>query len=343
MAEKARRNNVIFRPHFKTHQSHEIGSWFRDEGVECITTSSISMAHYFAGDGWTDITVAFPANVLEIDKINELAKSITLNLVVESKDTVIALSKALTEPINLLVKLDIGYHRTGVAPDHVEEIAGIMDEIDRCALTTLRGFLGHAGHSYAAENVDEIARIHVESIDLMNQVKTYFTKRYADLLITVGDTPTCSVMEDFTEVDEIRPGNFVFYDLTQRQIGSCTLEQITIAVACPVVAIHADRNEIIIYGGGVHFSKELLNHPKHGTIFGLVAEDDGERWGALVEDVYLARISQEHGTVHAPSAYLDKIQIGDIVKILPVHSCMTADLHSVYLTTDGTEISRITH
>jgi D-serine deaminase-like pyridoxal phosphate-dependent protein len=32
MAEKARSSGVIFRPHFKTHQSIEIGNWFREEG-----------------------------------------------------------------------------------------------------------------------------------------------------------------------------------------------------------------------------------------------------------------------------------------------------------------------
>ncbi len=43
MAEKARINDVVFRPHFKTHQSHKIGQWFRNEGVNAITVSSIKM------------------------------------------------------------------------------------------------------------------------------------------------------------------------------------------------------------------------------------------------------------------------------------------------------------
>ncbi len=66
MARKAADNNVVFRPHFKTHQSVEIGGWFREEGIEKITVSSLRMAKYFAGDGWKDILVAFPVNILEI-------------------------------------------------------------------------------------------------------------------------------------------------------------------------------------------------------------------------------------------------------------------------------------
>jgi len=45
MAEKAKRHKLSFRPHFKTHQSAEIGSWFRMFGVDKITVSSVNMAN----------------------------------------------------------------------------------------------------------------------------------------------------------------------------------------------------------------------------------------------------------------------------------------------------------
>ena len=78
MAEKARQSKVTFRPHFKTHQSIEIGSWFRDEGVQKITVSSVDMAEYFASDGWNDITIAFPLNIRQLPQIQELAGRINL-------------------------------------------------------------------------------------------------------------------------------------------------------------------------------------------------------------------------------------------------------------------------
>ncbi len=34
MAEKANQNKLIFRPHFKTHQSAIIGNWFKNLGVK---------------------------------------------------------------------------------------------------------------------------------------------------------------------------------------------------------------------------------------------------------------------------------------------------------------------
>ena len=62
----------------------------------------------------------------------------------------------------------------------------------------------------------------------------------------------------FGPVDELRPGNFVFYDLMQEEIGACTLDDIAVAMACPVVAVHPDRMQWIIYGGAIHFSKDFL-------------------------------------------------------------------------------------
>ncbi|MBL4658284.1 MAG: alanine racemase, partial [Flavobacteriales bacterium] len=328
MAEKARRSGVIFRPHFKTHQSQEIGSWFKEEGVDRITVSSLTMAKYFADDGWQDITVAFPANFLEADLINELARTVTLNLIVVSTVTVKELNDRIQNEINIYVKIDIGYHRTGVAPDDVAGIDTILDEIDKGPHTTFKGFLGHAGHSYGSFGKNEITNIHEVSTAVLVEKKQRYLSRYPDLLLSTGDTPTCSVIDDFSMVDEIRPGNFVFYDLMQNQIGSCSLDQITVAMACPVVAIHKEREEIIIYGGGVHFSKDRLDTQKHGTIYGLAVENEGNGWGTPIDGVYLSKVSQEHGTIHAPASYIDSISVGDIVKILPIHSCLTADLYS---------------
>ena len=51
MADRASRHNLIFRPDFKTHQSHVIGQWFRDIGVKKITVAPLNMAEYFVTDG----------------------------------------------------------------------------------------------------------------------------------------------------------------------------------------------------------------------------------------------------------------------------------------------------
>jgi D-serine deaminase-like pyridoxal phosphate-dependent protein len=84
MVLKSNNHNIALRPHFKTHQSRIIGKWFRDQGVSKITVSSVDMAKYFADDGWQDITIAIPVNILQISEINELASLISLGVLIES-------------------------------------------------------------------------------------------------------------------------------------------------------------------------------------------------------------------------------------------------------------------
>src|SRR5258708_35645694 len=110
--EKARKTNVKLRPHFKTHQSHEVARWHRAEGLSMCTVSSLKMASYFAEDGWKDITVAFPLNFLEVEEINRLASFVKLNLCIVSVDAIKKLVGNLNQSVNCFIEIDPGYHRT---------------------------------------------------------------------------------------------------------------------------------------------------------------------------------------------------------------------------------------
>jgi len=339
IADKARRNNIILRPHFKTHQSHETGRWFREEGTEKITVSSLRMAQYFAMDGWMDILVAFPVNILEMDTINQLAKEIKLSLLVESEDVVRILQEKLKSAVDINIKVDAGLHRTGVSWDDHNTIYDILRLLEKSELTAFRGFVTHSGHSYGARSMNEAAEVHNETTSRMLTLKNKFLPEYPGLTISVGDTPGCSMMEDFSMVDEIRPGNYVFYDVMQSIIGSCTPDQIAVAMACPVVAVHRERNEIVIYGGSVHFAKDSVVDTNGITIYGKVVRNSGNGWGEIIEGSYLKKLSQEHGVVYLSSDAINDYKPGDIIKILPVHSCTTANLMKEYLTVDGRKIN----
>jgi D-serine deaminase-like pyridoxal phosphate-dependent protein len=340
MALKALKNKIDFRPHFKTHQSLEIGRWFKEEGVDKITVSSLDMAQYFSEE-WNDITVAFPINILEIETINRLAKKIELNLLVESIETVGFLTEHLKGKIGFFVKIDVGYNRTGLNPADTFTIDRILEMADSCSNMHFKGFLAHAGHTYKCESREEVIGIHKKSVELLTTLKAMYLKRHPDIIISSGDTPSCSIVDDFTGIDEIRPGNFVFYDLTQHQIGSNNINQIAVVMVCPIVAIHNDRNEIVIYGGGVHFSKESLTDEKSGTIFGRIVAKKENLWGDIVPGVYIKNLSQEHGIVTVPDSEKSKYKIGDCLLVLPVHSCMTANLMKSYETTNSKRITRL--
>ena len=312
------------RPHFKTHQSKDISNIFKTLGVKKITVSSVSMAKYFAKD-WNDITIAFPVNILEIDDINNLSKKISLNLLVESIDTIVYIKKNLKNKVGVFIKIDTGYNRTGLIIEDID-ISRIIDEIENSKMIYFKGFLAHAGHTYSAKNTKEILSIMDNSKKILSRIKNKYILSFPGIITSYGDTPSCSISDNLTSFDEYRPGNFVYYDIMQYLLGSCKMEDIAVAVACPVVAIHKRRNEIIIYGGGVHLSKEFMRDDNNKISYGYVVELDNFKWNHLDGVSYLKSLSQEHGIVKVSEEIINRIKVGSLIGILPIHSCMTANL-----------------
>ncbi|MEX2370507.1 MAG: alanine racemase [Bacteroidales bacterium] len=339
MAEKARASNTKFRPHFKTHQSLQIGRWFKDQGVDKIAVSSLEMATYFAEE-WDDITVAFPVNILEMDTINELARKITLHLLIETEATAAFLRQNLQNSVGCFLKIDVGTGRTGINPTMTSQVEKILSVIENAGHLHGSGFLAHAGHTYQAKSTNEIGEICKLSKEILTGLKSVFSEQYPGLLNSLGDTPGCSIVDDFNGIDEIRPGNFVFYDLMQYQLGACQVSRIAVAMACPVVAIHEERNEMVIYGGAVHFSKEFITTESEGIIYGRVVERKDGGWGNVIPGLVLSGLSQEHGIITGPAGEIGKYKAGDVIIVLPVHSCLTASLSRNYITTGGKILSK---
>ena len=339
MSKKANRNGVVFRPHFKTHQSAEIGEWFRSFGIGNISVSSFDMAEYFANHGWEDITVAIPANLRQASQLESLGSQIRLNIVLESLETVKKLQNQIGAEVFVWLKIDVGYHRTGLLWNDMEGITTIARSIEAVNHLRLAGLLTHAGHTYGAGSRARIMEIFSETARRMKTVQATLANEGIAAKISVGDTPGCSIVEDYKGVDEIRPGNFVFYDISQLSFGSCNENDIAVGVACPVIAKHLDRNEIVIYGGAVHLSKEHLNHQDHGQYFGAVCLPTQSGWSSTFEHSYVASISQEHGIIKAEEQLLNRVKVGDLIIALPVHSCLTVNLFNEYVTLQGQRIS----
>lgn len=333
MAEKARRNGVLFRPHFKTHRSAHIAGWFRDEGIRSITVSSLRMAAYFAENGWDDITVAFPVNLRETALINELAGRISLSLIASSPVVIRALDRSLSERAGLFVEIDTSYGRSGVRWDHSSRLEEVIRTLHGCRHLHFRGLLSHTGDTYAATSREEILMLHRKAVEKLKKLKKRFADDFEDCLISLGDTPSFSLLQDIEGIDEMRPGNFVFYDMMQSRLGACSPEEIAVAVACPVVEVHPDEHKTVIYGGAVHLSKESLPAGSGSSCFGRIIDPHAP--GKVREDTFVYALSQEHGLVTLPPGVESDIRPGDLLYIYPVHSCLTANLYDAYLTSDG--------
>jgi len=340
MAEKATASGVVFRPHFKTHQSPEIAGWFHEAGVACITVSSLKMADFFSHRGWRDILVAFPVNLLENELINSLANRIHLSLLVESEKVVNSLSSILSAPVDLYIKIDTGYHRTGMDPDDYSAVDHLVHQIAISRNLRLKGLLTHAGHTYHARSREEVIKIFYHTSKILTRLQKRLEPVSGLLVRSVGDTPSCSLVPEFSHVDEVRPGNFVFYDLMQLKLGTCNFSQIAGVVACPVVACHPKRNQAVIYGGAVHLSKEYLTENGR-QVYGQMVRLTESGWSEPVPEAFVVSLAQEHGVIEAPGKVISSLQPGEIVGIVPVHSCLTANLLYGYKTLDGHNLTHL--
>lgn len=338
MVAKAKKENISFRPHFKTHQCAEIGEWFREVGVTKITVSSMEMAMYFANHGWKDICIAIPVNILELSKLDLFESDVKIGILVAEETAIKNIQHSnINRTVDLYIKIDTGYHRTGIYYKDTATINRIIESITAHKKTIFKGYISHAGHSYKAKGIEEIATIHNQQLAAHQSLQKLTT--IADLTYSIGDTPTCSTMNNYEGITEIRPGNFVFYDLMQWTIGSCKISQIGLSMLCPVIAINQDRKEVVIHGGAVHFAKDFIIYNGQ-KCFGFVYEVSNERPAEDSKLGILTSLSQEHGIIQ----YTDdttEFAIGQLLKIIPIHACLTAWQMSGYYTQSGKRMEKM--
>jgi D-serine deaminase-like pyridoxal phosphate-dependent protein len=339
IAEKGILSNAKIVPHFKTHQSLQVGEIFRKNGIAAITVSSVSMANYFANAGWTIIYIAFPVNILEIDAINKLSAKVDLTLLINNHDQLKVLVNKLSHSVNVKIEIDCGSNRSGLSPSDFETIDALLEALNS-SRHIFDGFYSHFGHTYQADSAREVITIFNRSIQHLFDLKDHYSK--FDPKISTGDTPSASLIEKFKGLDSVHAGNYVFYDLTQAQIGVCTEDDIAIALACPVVSKNHETKELVLYGGGIHLSKENMHSREFGTaVFGKLVKLTADGWSKSIEDSFIRALSQEHGIAKVSSKLFDEINVGDIIGVLPVHSCMTADCMRGYTDLQGNRIDHL--
>lgn len=328
MRAKARDSGVTFRPHVKTHKTIEIGRMQHGGATGPITVSTLAEAEYFASDGFRDITYAVPIATTpdKLERAADLGAHIDrLSLVIDSETALRALeeyARAHGVTFDVFLKVDCGYHRAGVDPESPDSV--------RLALATagsdgvrFQGLLTHAGHSYHARDAQEIRRIAAEEAACLTRFRALLAgEGVEDAWRSVGSTPTASVVERFSECDEVRPGNYVFFDAFQSTIGSCRLEDVAVSVLTTVVGSYPERDTLIVDAGALAMSKDAgPDHidPQFG--YGIVCDLD-----LRPLPMRLAALSQEHGRIVART----HVPVGTRLRIIPNHSCLTAAMHETY-------------
>jgi D-serine deaminase-like pyridoxal phosphate-dependent protein len=337
MSDVAHRNNVRLRPHIKTHKCIEVAKIQTARHDGAITVSTLEEARAFARHGFTDITYAVPIEKGKFaDAIEILKGGIKLNLLTDDIATVGSLNVASGDAnvkFDVFVKIDVGTHRCGVEPDSPQAI-DIPRKISDSANLNFAGILTHAGHSYDAKTKDEILRVARHERDSMVELAERLRKSGIEVpCVSIGSTPTMTNIDHLNGIDEIRPGNYIFYDNFQATLGSCSFDDTALTVLAAVIHRDQGRRRLVVDAGAVALSKDRgPTHLDANCGYGSVLDIDGNETGMRVTGM-----SQEHGEIHASDGVtFERFSVGDRLRILANHSCLTAAQHSHYnLVEDG--------
>ena len=288
-----------------------------------ITVSTLAEAEAFAKDGFRDITYAMPIAPAKVDRAAGLARRIDrLAVLVDSEEAFRALEE---HPFvfDVFLKVDCGYHRAGVDPENPdsERLAMQMANSER---VRFQGLLTHAGHSYNARDAEEIRRIAAEESASLTRFRALLG---IDTLRSIGSTPTAAIVERFDDCDEVRPGNYVFFDAFQATIGSCAREDVAVSVLTTVVGSYPERGALILDAGALALSKDVgPDHVRPGFGYGLVCDLDLHPL-----PMRITALSQEHGKVESKM----HVPVGTRLRVMPNHSCLTAAMYDRYHVLEG--------
>ena len=331
ISDIATRNGSRLRPHIKTHKCIEVAGIQTAGHNGAITVSTLVEARVFSENGFTDITYAVPIERGKFDEAIEFIRNgVKLNLLTDNAETVKHLDEAAgraSVKFDVFVKIDCGTHRVGVEP-HTTEAIEIPHQISDAKNLNFAGILTHAGHSYDLKTVDEIKAIARHERDVMVELAGRLRHEGIEVpTVSIGSTPTINHIDHLDGIDEVRPGNYIFFDNYQATLGSCGFDDCALTVLAAVVHRDPVRRKLVIDAGGIAMSKD--RGPTHldetcgyGRVLDLDGVDTGMRLGSL---------SQEHGVIHADNDSLfDRYRVGDRVRILANHSCMTAAQHTHY-------------
>jgi len=341
MRERARALGVRLRPHVKTHKCVEIARLQTEDPDRAVTVSTLAEAAAFAAHGFRDITYAVPIEPGKFGAALDLvAAGLGLRVITDDEGVAGALDEAANArglTIEVFVKVDCGYHRCGVDPAGRAAL-DVPRRIARARGLRLAGLLTHAGHAYHAATRDERLAIAREERDVMVR----FAARLRDAgvevpVVSIGSTPTLTVIDALDGVDEIRPGNYALFDAFQATLGTCAWDDCALTVLAAVVSRECGRRQVVLDAGAIALSKDqgaLWLDPECG--YGRVLDLEGRDLGLRVTSV-----SQEHGVVRAreeEAASIDRLPVGARVRILANHACLTAAQHDSFHVLEGDRI-----
>ena len=315
---------VALRPHVKTHKSVALARIQLDAGARGLTVGTVGEAEVFAAAGMADLFIAYPvwAEGSKASRLRTLHDTTGLAVGVDSvagADRLAAAVAGSRRPLRVLIEIDSGGHRTGVATP--EEAVAVAAAARRLGLV-VEGVFTHGGHSYAgpaardAAALDEVAALGAAADAL----------RSAGLevaVVSAGSTPTM-VGAAVGQVTEIRAGTYLLGDRTQLALEAIPADGVALHVAATVVSATVP-GQVVIDAGAKTLTKDRAPYlVGHGLL-------------PAYPDAVVERLYDYHGVVVTPAGS-PAPRLGEIVAVIPNHVCPVVDLFDSFVAVRGVAV-----
>ena len=310
MADRAAISGVALRPHVKTHKSPDIARIQVGAGATGITVATVGEAEVFARHGFTDIFVAYPVWVdgERATRLRDLMPQATVTVGVESAEGAAALGRHLGgTSLGVLVEVDSGHHRTGVAAERAGDVAAVA----RRAGLQVRGVFTFPGHGYAPGLAAQAAEDEVRT--LSRAAESLRAVGIEPQVLSGGSTPTLAHAAAWREVPsltELRPGVYVFGDAQQWELGAT--EPADIALTCRATVVSHRRRRLVLDCGSKILGADRASYSSgHGRLL-------RQPHARIVE------LAEHHAVVEVGRGPVPAL--GDRVDVVPNHVCTAVNL-----------------
>lgn len=326
MRARAEQFGCVLRPHMKTHKTLEGGAIATAGTKRCITVSTLAEAEFFADGGFDDICYAVPITADKLPTAAALTKRLeAFHITLDHADQVTAILRrapAASKPWSVFVMVDCGYGRDGLDPEDPASVELVRRIADTPAVAKLAGLYTHGGHSYDVAGDDIVAQVQKTAHE-----EARITAGFADKLrkagitvpiVGVGSTPTCSnpPPEGLPGVDEMHPGNYIYYDTMQQKLGSCSEDDIAVRVVTRVIGHYPKKNLLLVDMGWTGCSKQ-----GESCNFGRIEGHPELKVEGLKQEAGLLRSSDD-----SPLDF-SKYPLGTLLRLEPYHSCAHTKQH----------------
>lgn len=335
MQAAAHARGLTLRPHAKTHKLAWLAREQVSRGAVGVCCAKLGEAEALAQSPVGDILLPYPLNPINARRVMALQDRVATSFIVDDLDVARAWSDAMHAQgrrADVLVKVDVGFHRCGIDPARVDAVAFVTN-VSQLPGLRLRGLLSHAGHAYHAHDEAELAQIARDERDLMVDIAERCRARGVAIdAISMGSTPSSRFSMALGGFTELRIGNYVYFDRTQVGLGAATWDDCALTVLAMVVSKGHDR--IILDCGSKTLSNDgargFAPMPGHGALVRGMTDNTPDAAFTI------ERLSEEHANVRVDGPC--DLRIGDRVRVIPNHSCVVSNLVDAVAVVEGTSV-----